>query len=72
MPYRPQRPSRPIYREPYRSVATSVAGSGGGGPDPVITVQPSNAVVSVGDDAVFTVTAEGTEPITYQWWEYKV
>lgn len=50
------------------------AGGGGGGPvvpDPVFTVQPVDAVVALGANVVFTVNATGTEPITYQWWEFK-
>jgi hypothetical protein len=34
---------------------------------PIILEQPENASVLVGESAVFTVTAEGTGPLTYQW-----
>ena len=34
---------------------------------PVVTLQPTNFAVAVGGDATFTVTAEGTAPLTFQW-----
>src|SRR3984957_78032 len=34
---------------------------------PVITTQPSNQSASVGGTATFTVVAEGTSPLSYQW-----
>jgi Immunoglobulin domain/Immunoglobulin I-set domain len=34
---------------------------------PVITAQPSNQAVTVGQTASFAVTASGTAPLTYQW-----
>jgi len=34
---------------------------------PVITVQPSNTTLSGGSNATFTVQAEGTGPLYYQW-----
>lgn len=34
---------------------------------PSITQQPSNQTVTVGQMATFSVTAEGTTPLTYQW-----
>lgn len=34
---------------------------------PVITTQPQNQIVSVGQNVSFSVTATGTEPLTYQW-----
>ena len=34
---------------------------------PVITAQPSNQIVSVGETATFTVTASGAAPLSYQW-----
>jgi outer membrane protein assembly factor BamB len=34
---------------------------------PFITVAPSNQVVLAGNSAVFTVTATGLEPLSYQW-----
>lgn len=36
---------------------------------PVITEQPESITVVEGTDAVFSVTAAGTEPITYQWYK---
>jgi hypothetical protein len=34
---------------------------------PVITTQPANQTVTVGQSATFSVTAAGTGPLTYQW-----
>jgi hypothetical protein len=34
---------------------------------PVITAQPANAAVTVGQSATFTVAAVGTAPLSYQW-----
>jgi hypothetical protein len=34
---------------------------------PVITAQPANATVTVGQPAIFTVAAAGTAPLSYQW-----
>ncbi len=34
---------------------------------PTITQQPTNATVTAGQTATFTVTATGTAPLTYQW-----
>jgi hypothetical protein len=34
---------------------------------PAITQQPTNATVTAGQTATFTVTATGTAPLTYQW-----
>ena len=34
---------------------------------PVITAQPPNATVTVGQPATFTVAAAGTAPLSYQW-----
>jgi hypothetical protein len=34
---------------------------------PMIATQPSNAAVTVGNTATFTVVASGTTPLTYQW-----
>jgi Immunoglobulin domain/Immunoglobulin I-set domain len=34
---------------------------------PVITAQPENQTVAVGQTATFSVTAAGTGPLTYQW-----
>ncbi len=44
--------------------------SGGGGGNPVapqITVQPVNRTVTMGGTAMFSVTATGTAPLSYQW-----
>ena len=35
---------------------------------PSITAQPSDVVVAPGATATFRVTAQGTGPLTYQWW----
>jgi hypothetical protein len=40
-----------------------------GGQPPVITGQPANQTVTVGQTATFTVTATGTGPLTYQWYK---
>jgi beta-galactosidase len=42
-------------------------GSTSTGSGPVITAQPQNQTVSLGQGAVFSVTATGTGPFTYQW-----
>jgi Immunoglobulin domain/Immunoglobulin I-set domain len=42
--------------------------NGYGGTPPVITGQPANQTVNVGQTATFTVTATGTGPLTYQWY----
>jgi hypothetical protein len=34
---------------------------------PSITVQPANTTVTLGQSALFTVTAAGSPPLTYQW-----
>ncbi len=34
---------------------------------PIITVQPTNQIVTVGQTATFSVTATGTAPLSYQW-----
>ena len=34
---------------------------------PVIVGQPANQTVTVGSDVSFTVTADGTEPLSFQW-----
>jgi hypothetical protein len=45
-------------------------GGSGGGEDsaPVITQQPANQSVTVGQSATFAVTASGKAPLTYQWY----
>lgn len=35
---------------------------------PVILVQPVSQVVTQGSNVTFTVTADGTPPLAYQWW----
>jgi len=46
----------------------SSSNSGSTGPNPpVITTQPSNQAVTLGQTATFSVTATGTQPLTYQW-----
>ncbi|MEI9982057.1 MAG: beta-1,3-glucanase family protein [Aliidongia sp.] len=35
---------------------------------PVITTQPANQVATLGQPAIFSVTAGGTAPLTYQWY----
>jgi autotransporter-associated beta strand protein len=39
-------------------------------PQVVITSQPADTIVSVGQNATFNVTATGTAPLSYQWYEY--
>jgi len=39
-------------------------------PQVVITSQPTNTIVSIGQTATFTVGATGTAPLAYQWYEY--
>jgi hypothetical protein len=34
---------------------------------PIIKTQPASAVVNVGTPVIFSVSADGTEPISYQW-----
>lgn len=53
-------------------VGSSVAGSGGSLPDPHFTLQPTDATVDIGEDAVFTAEHDGTEPIVGVWQEFKV
>lgn len=36
---------------------------------PVITVQPVGGTIARGQNANFSVTATGTEPLVYQWWK---
>ena len=37
------------------------------GAPPVITAQPTNSVVCLGDAATFRVAANGSAPLLYQW-----
>ncbi|MDQ2834358.1 MAG: immunoglobulin domain-containing protein [Acidobacteriota bacterium] len=53
---------------------TNVAGSATGGPAtltvtsaPIVVSSPANQTVNVGQTATFSVTANGTGPLTYQW-----
>ena len=41
-------------------------------PYPVITKQPANRIVNVGETATFSVTATGTAPLSYQWKKNRV
>src|SRR5579863_2174030 len=41
--------------------------SGGALAAPSITLQPQSTSVSVGSSATFTVVAQGTQPLIYQW-----
>jgi hypothetical protein len=52
------------------AVACNGGGGGGGGNNPVppsISSQPQNATVIQNQTATFSVTANGTAPLTYQW-----
>ena len=58
----------------YTVVVSNAAGSATGGPatlgvlvDPLITSPPANQTVTAGQTATFSVTATGTNPISYQW-----
>ena len=39
----------------------------GGGSAPIITSQPTSVTATQGDNAIFSVTASGNAPLTYQW-----
>lgn len=39
----------------------------GGSTAPAVTAQPADTTVAVGREAVFTVSASGSAPLTYQW-----
>jgi hypothetical protein len=50
------------------ALATGTITVGSGGPVlPLITLQPSGQIVSVGANVTFTVAATGTPPLSYQW-----
>lgn len=52
------------------ALLAACGGGGGGTPAPVaptIATQPQNAVANQGQSATFTVAANGTAPLTYQW-----
>jgi endonuclease/exonuclease/phosphatase family metal-dependent hydrolase len=58
----------------YSVIVTNVAGSAASSnatlavyAPPAITAQPQSQMVSSGQDALFTVTASGTAPLSYQW-----
>ncbi|HOT37974.1 MAG TPA: immunoglobulin domain-containing protein, partial [Candidatus Latescibacteria bacterium] len=58
----------------YRCVVNNVAGSVSSDPatltvndPPVITAQPQSVTVNPGQNAVFSITANGTAPLSYQW-----
>src|ERR1700677_2612498 len=52
-------------------IMTACGGGWGGltGQPPVITSQPVSQTVTVGQTATFNVTATGTGPLTYQWFD---
>ncbi|HWA24327.1 MAG TPA: immunoglobulin domain-containing protein [Lacunisphaera sp.] len=45
----------------------NVSGGGGGATAPSISAQPANVSVTAGQAASFSVTANGTAPLSYQW-----
>jgi hypothetical protein len=49
--------------DPYDPGSVTVGGSG----PPVISQQPFNQTVAVGQSATFSVVANGATPLTYQW-----
>ncbi len=49
------------------SVSLSLTNNQPVGVPPAITDQPASATVNVSSNATFTVTATGTEPLSYQW-----
>jgi|ERR1700675_83546 len=51
------------------SLSCGSSGSGGGNPPvaPTIATQPANQSVNVNQTATFTVVANGTAPLSYQW-----
>jgi Immunoglobulin domain len=69
----------PVYRKPltagFAALLTALAGCAGsagaknpnGGAAPAITSQPASQTVAPGQTAIFSVTATGTPPPTYQW-----
>jgi len=48
-------------------VESSAGSSGPASPIPTITVQPANTTVMLGNTAMFSVTATGSGPISFQW-----
>jgi hypothetical protein len=61
-----------LISSPVSSVASSSVPGSSGTTDPRFTSQPVDATVSIGEDAVFSETHEGTEPIVGVWQELKV
>ncbi len=59
------------------AIMASCSGGGGGGGSvgstppvaPSITAQPASITVTAGQTAMFSVTATGTAPLSYQWQE---
>ena len=50
-------------------LASAIVSFGQGSPtDPAITSQPQSQTVPAGSDVTLSVTASGTEPFSYQWW----
>src|SRR5208282_892798 len=52
----------------FGSITSSVATVSIGQP-PVISVQPLGQTVAAGSALTLTVTASGTAPLNYQWWD---
>lgn len=48
-------------------IQVTSTGAGGGGVAPTITDEPDSVTVAAGGTAVFSVTANGTAPLDYQW-----
>ena len=69
-------PSKLLIRSHIVLAAFCLSGCGAGRNDPprgtdaaipMITTQPANQTVTVGQTATFSITANGTEPLMYQW-----
>ncbi|MGA9776636.1 MAG: immunoglobulin domain-containing protein, partial [Verrucomicrobiia bacterium] len=51
-------------------LVSTISSFGQGSPtDPTITSQPQSQTVPAGADVTLSVTASGTAPLTYQWWD---
>ncbi len=48
-------------------ISISFNGSGSSGPDPSIVTQPQSQTVTAGEPTTFSVVAQGTAPLSYQW-----
>ncbi len=48
-------------------ISISFNGSGPSGPDPSIVTQPQSQTVTAGEPVTFSVAAQGTAPLSYQW-----